>query len=373
MRSRYVISFTAGLAISAAAMYAALRNVPFGELIDSFVSFNPIWILPTLAIIMVSYALRAMRWGIILGSGFSLGFWQLFHPLMIGFMLNCILPGRVGELARPAILRQKDRIPFATGLATILAERFFDLCFMLLFLAVTLTAVHIDPQFDTRVGDYHLNRQVLERIGFGMLQLAVVLLSGVVLVSFERIRRLIARLIFSLPRLLVWLPDSAGRGVEQRLCHPLVGFMENIAEGLQLVKEPKRLINCLLLSLAIWLLNGLSFFLLAQASTGVDGLSFLEILAMMVIIMIFIALPSVPGFWGVWEAGGVFALSLFGISSQTASGYTLISHAVIILPVIAVGFVSAYAAGIDIHRLRQEEEVIDALEKKENESPGLIG
>ncbi len=366
-QSKVAISLTAGLAVSAAAMYAALRNVPFRELLDSLAAFKVIWILPAVVVILVAYGLRAVRWGIILRNIRPLGFWQLFHPLMIGFMLNCILPGRVGELARPAILRQKERVPFATGLATILAERVFDICFLLLFLAITLTAVPIDPRFDILAAGYHLSRATLVDIGFGLVQLAVVLLFGVVLVSFEKPRRLIAGLIFFLPRLFAWLPAAVGRRVEQKLCHPLVRFMENVAEGLQLVRDPRRLGLCLVLTLVIWLLFGLSYFLLAQASAGVDSLSFLQILAMMIIVMIFIALPSAPGFWGVWEAGGVFALSLFGISSQQASGYTLISHAVQILPVIAVGFVSAYAAGINIRRLRQEEEVIDALEQKEDE------
>ncbi|MEJ2691052.1 MAG: lysylphosphatidylglycerol synthase transmembrane domain-containing protein, partial [Deltaproteobacteria bacterium] len=365
-KSKVAISFGVGLAVSAAAMYAALRNVPFGELLESFASFKVIWILPAVVVILAGFGLRAVRWGIILRNSCSLGFWQLFHPMMIGFMLNSILPGRVGELARPAILRQKEKIPFATGLATILAERVFDICFLLLFLAITLSAVHIDPQYNVGVGGYHLTGETLVGIGFGMVQLAVVLLFGVVLVSFGKTRRLIASLIFFFPRLLAWLP-AVERFTEQRLCRPLVRFMENVAEGLQLVKDPKRLGLCLLLSLVIWLLFGLSYFLLAQASAGVDGLSFLQILAMMIIVMIFIALPSAPGFWGVWEAGGVFALSLFGINSQQASGYTLISHAVQTLPVIAVGFVSAYAAGINIRRLRQEEEVIDALEQTEGE------
>jgi len=36
---------------------------------------------------------------------------------MIGFMINCILPGRVGEVARPIILKKKENVPFSTGLA----------------------------------------------------------------------------------------------------------------------------------------------------------------------------------------------------------------------------------------------------------------
>lgn len=367
-RSTVVISFAASVVVSAVAMYAALRNVPFRELLDSFASFKLVWILPAVIVILTAFGLRAVRWGIILRNIRPLGFWQLFHPMMVGFMLNCILPGRVGELARPAILRQKEKIPFASGLATILAERVFDISFLLLFLAITLSAVHIDPHYGVRMGGYHLNRQTLVDIGFDLVQLIVVLLIGVVLVSFAKIRRLLAALILRLPRLLGWLPAPVGRWVERRLCHPLVGLMENVAEGLELVKDPMRLTLCLLLSLVIWLLFGLSFFLLAQASAGVASLSFLQILAMMVIVMILIALPSVPGFWGVWEAGGVFALSLFGINSRQASAYTLISHAVQMLPVIAVGFISAYAAGIDLRRLRQEEEVLDALERKEGSS-----
>ncbi len=367
-KSKVAISLVAGLAVSVGAMYAALRNVPYQELLDSLASFKVIWILPAVVVILVAFGLRAVRWGIILRNIRPLGFWQLFHPLMISFMLNCILPGRVGELARPAILRQKERVPFATGLATILAERVFDICFLLLFLAITLTAVHIDPRYEVRVGGYHLNRETLMDIGFGLVQLTVVLLIGIILVCFAKMRRLIAGLIYFLPRLVVWLPASVGRIVERRLCHPLVGVMENVAEGLELVKDPKRLSLCLLLSLVIWLLFGLSYFLLAQASAGVAGLSFPEILAMMIIVMIFIALPSAPGFWGVWEAGGVFALSLFGINSRQASGYTLISHAVQIFPVIAVGFISAYASGINIRRLCQEEEVINSLEQQEGAS-----
>jgi hypothetical protein len=52
---------------------------------------------------------------LILEPASKISFWKAFHPLMIGFMLNCILPGRVGEVARPAIL-QKTEIIFIQAL-----------------------------------------------------------------------------------------------------------------------------------------------------------------------------------------------------------------------------------------------------------------
>ena len=71
----------------------------------------------------------------------------------------------------------------------------------------------------------------------------------------------------------------------------------------------------------------------------------------MVIICFFISLPSVPGYWGLWEAGGVFALSLFGISANRAAGYALVNHAVQIFPVIIAGFVSAIITGVNIRKM----------------------
>ena len=74
----------------------------------------------------------------------------------------------------------------------------------------------------------------------------------------------------------------------------------------------------------------------------------------MVIICIFISLPSVPGWWGLWEAGGVFALSLFGISAKDAAGFTLANHAIQVIPVILIGFASAMILSVNIRRLSLE-------------------
>ena len=71
----------------------------------------------------------------------------------------------------------------------------------------------------------------------------------------------------------------------------------------------------------------------------------------MVIVSFFIALPSVPGFWGIWEAGGVFALSLFAIPAKEAAGFTLVNHAVQMFPIIFAGLASALITGVSIRQV----------------------
>ena len=93
--------------------------------------------------------------------------------------------------------------------------------------------------------------------------------------------------------------------------------MENFASGFSLLKYPKKILICTGLSVIIWSSAIFSYYIFMFGCPGIR-LSFAEISAVLVIICFFIALPSVPGYWGIWEAGGVFALALFGVSSKDA-------------------------------------------------------
>ena len=105
LTGKYGLSLLVGSTVSIAALYFAFRNIPFKDLLTYLLSINYFWIIPSIAVIMIVFSLRAVRWRYILASDHSVGYWQAFHPLMIGFMLNCILPGRVGEFARPVVLK----------------------------------------------------------------------------------------------------------------------------------------------------------------------------------------------------------------------------------------------------------------------------
>ena len=357
MKRNLTISLFVSVTLSAAALYLAFRNVPLSDLLTYLGSINYYWVIPSVAIALISFVVRVIRWQIILASVQRIGFWQAFHPLMIGFMVNCILPGRVGEVARPVILRQRENFPFSAGLATVAAERVFDVCILISLFVVVLATVPIQPDLYISFGKYRLDRDTLEMIGNGMLKLCVVLIAGIVMVTIEKTRNLINRLIMMVPALFVFISEKGRSKIHNRVSIPMVGMVDNFAKGFSLVRYPKKLISCILLSFAVWYLAVLSIYVMALGCPGVDGLSFLELAAVFVIICFFIALPSVPGFWGVWEAGGVFALSLFGVSAQNAAGFTLANHAIQMIPVIMVGIVSAVITGINILKVAYDKDV----------------
>ena len=154
----------------------------------------------------------------------------------------------------------------------------------------------------------------------------------------------------SIPHLFFWAGPEFKKKIQQKVCVALVRFVENFASGFTLVKYPSKICICLGLSIIIWSLLAFSYYLMAQGCPGIE-MSFTAIFAVMIIICFFIALPSVPGYWGIWEAGGVFALSLFGVGSEQAAGYTLSSHAIQIIPVIIAGLISAWITSVDIFKV----------------------
>ena len=353
MNKKMMISFIVGLVVSAAALYFAFLEVRPSELFNSLASINYFWVLPALVLVMISFYLRAVRWQIILTSTKKITIWRAFHPMMIGFMINCVLPGRLGEVARPIILQRKEKVPFTTGLATVAAERIFDICLLLLLFIVTVSAIQIRPDINVAVGKYQLNRETLEILFGGMLKLGAVLIAGIILITIRKVRYFFYGIIRYLPNLFFFVGPNLKKAIQEKFCEPLIGILENIAQGFTLIRYPKKIILCSLLSLSIWGLLAFSYYLFSLGSPGIN-LTFFEMSVVMVIICFFIALPSLPGWWGLWEAAGGFALSLFGVSSKEAFGFTLANHALQVFPVIIVGAVSAMILSVNIRQISFE-------------------
>ncbi len=350
MKKTMSVSFLVGMIISGIALYFAFRKVPFAELIAYLKSIDYFWTIPATLLILLAFALRVYRWRIILGATRRVGFWDAFHPLMIGFMLNCILPGRVGEISRPLILNQKTSVPFSTGLATVAAERAFDVVVLLLLLSWMLMDVKIDPALTITVGSYVLNKSLLMATATGIARLCFLLVAAMILLGFESCRNFFNRMILLLPRLFFFAGASFRQWVHEKVCLTLIRFMDSFAKGFLLLKDPKRMIGCFLLSLLIWGVSALSYYVMAMGAPGIR-LSLAQLSVVMVIICVFISIPSAPGFWGIWEAGGVFALALFNIPAKDAAGFTLANHAFQMLPVILVGAGSAIMTGVNVFQI----------------------
>lgn len=88
---------------------------------------NYFWIILALLLGVMAYFARAYRWKYVLEPiGFKTKFWNRYHAVMIGYLINLTIP-RAGEASRSAMLYRSDGVPFSSSFGTIIAERAVDL------------------------------------------------------------------------------------------------------------------------------------------------------------------------------------------------------------------------------------------------------
>jgi len=343
------LSLMAGLLLSLFALYFTFKNIPFVELVDYLRRVNYWWVIPSMALALMSFLIRVMRWQLLLDPVRRTGFVNAYHPLMIGFMANCLLPARVGELARPAIFSKREGVPFTKVLATVGVERALDVLVLILSFVTVFASVEISSSLHLTFAGYHLDKATLQMSGMTTLKLLLGLTLAIALVSLSKTRMVMKRVVLNLPNLLFFVSKSFREMMRQRFCTRLVGIIDNLAAGFELLKSPKKLGLCLVLSVLVWAVAGASYYVMAFGCPGIE-LSFFQMYAVMVILCFFISLPSAPGFWGLWEAGGVFGLLIFGIPAGEAAGFTLANHVFQMVPVILLGLVSLAIIGMTVVR-----------------------
>ena len=93
------------------------------------------WIILSVVLSVFALFSRAYRWKYLLEPlGYQTSFWNRYHALMIGYIMNLTIP-RAGEATRSLMLQRSDNVPFASSFGTIVAERVFDVV-MLGFVAL---------------------------------------------------------------------------------------------------------------------------------------------------------------------------------------------------------------------------------------------
>lgn len=110
----------------------AQKGIPESEcsllkkLWEDFASASLFWLFIVLICFMLSNISRALRWQMLLKPlGYTIGFWNSFLTIMLGYFANLGLP-RMGEFVRAGALSRNEDIPFEQVMGTIVTDRLFD-------------------------------------------------------------------------------------------------------------------------------------------------------------------------------------------------------------------------------------------------------
>ena len=245
---------------------------------------------------------------------------QTFLTVNEGYLLNNLLPFRLGEVGRAYLLSTKTSLGFWQVLPTILIERVLDLAMAAGLLLSSLPLV---------VGATWARQAVIAAV-------AIVALGLSGLFVLARRQDLILRIFERLSRRWAFL-QRIGQST-------LPAFLA----GLGVFNDGRVFLQAVGLMALNWLVAIGQYYVLLLAF--LPEASPLWAIFSLGVAALGIAAPSSPGAIGVLEISLVGALSLFGVDPSTALAFALVTH---LLNYVVTGTIGAYALTLDGQSLGQ--------------------
>jgi uncharacterized protein (TIRG00374 family) len=233
----------------------------------------------------------------------------LVPATMIGFMANSVLPLRAGEFVRVYVVARRWGHGFWTALATLIVERVLDSLVIVFIMGVLVLRIPVP--------------RTLEIGAAVLLAIDLVAVTVLCLLAVEpgRARRLVEHLTRR------W-PPLQGR---------IVGILETFVRGLEGIRTRAHLLPLVAWTVIIWVLQAFGAWAMLRALH--IELPWIAAWVVLAFVGLGVAIPSAPGYIGVFHAAATIALTIFGVPATAAFGYALLLHASSMLPIIVVGWV----------------------------------
>lgn len=286
----------------------ALPGFRLEQLPTLILDANPWWLLLAFCTYYVGFPLRGLRWAQLLrGIGFRLRVRDSTEIVFISWLVNCVVPAKLGDVYRAWLLRLNYSVSLTATFGTVFMERVFDL-FAIVILGLAAAF------WSFRSG---LSGQVSIIVGLGVVVVVVLAVALLVVRNFGR--RILVRL--PLPRGVLDLYDRFEEGVfsVDRTRVPLLG----------------------LLTFMIWTTEALRLLFVVEAmpfsvNLGISGAFFVALIASLLT-----AIPFTPAGLGVVEAGIVGILTVvYAVPPTEAAAIALLDRAISVLSVIVLGSIA---------------------------------
>lgn len=294
-------------------------------------SASPLWLAAAALIILPAYILRAIRWKLLLHPvKKNIRVSNTFWSTAVGFMVNTLIPIRLGEFVRAYILGEKEETGFGPSFSSIVVERTLDLIGLLSIGIVTMFLVSAQADLSDLAVNIFIAVAVL------ITAILAVIIAGIKKEAF--IIGLLTRITSKIPLVKKYTARTAE-------------FASSLIKGVQgLSQNPKMFIANLALTWILWLTQTFAIYLTFKAFNY--PISFTATILGGVLIYLSYILPATPGYVGSYEAFWVLIFTLLGVTqADLLLAMGVISHLIGLLPTIILGCVSVVWLGVSFEEI----------------------
>jgi len=337
------VGVAAGIGLAAALIAFVIyrwRTLGFSwrEFAHALVNVDWSWLTLAIALILATYAGRALRWEVMLRPlQKNTNLWRIFSATAIGFTA-VVLFGRAGEPVRPYLIARKEGVTFSSQVAAWVVERMLDLLMVLVIFGMALSQVsHSAIEHGPRV------KIVLATGGYtaGMAGVACLAL----LVGLRQFRGTVQHRLMDG---LSFLPEAATARIGKAL--------RSFGDGMESMRSGAR--TTLLVSYTVleWCVIAGAYYCVFKAFPATHQFGITDV----VILLGFVCFGSVvqiPGIGGGMQIATVLMLTeFFGVTLETATSIALILWIITFVTIVPMGLGLAFHEGIKWRNLRHIDE-----------------
>jgi uncharacterized protein (TIRG00374 family) len=278
-------------------LYFSLRGIDWAQVWQVLSRAN--WWLVGLALLVATVALflRAYRWRILLLSQGPVTIGSAFWATAGGYFGNNFLPARAGEVVRTMMVSSSAGLGRMFVLTTALTERLADAITLVLISSIVLLTLPVKPGwFDRAARPFAI-------IGFA---------GALAILVIPKLEKLWHNILLRLP-------------IPHAIRDKLVKILEQVHIGLRTFHDWQRLSGFLSITVVIWMLDALGTLI------GMHALGLTTTLPVALLLITGLglgsALPSTPGYVGIYQFVAVSVLTPFGFSRTNAIAYILLAQA----------------------------------------------
>ncbi|MFH1328822.1 MAG: lysylphosphatidylglycerol synthase transmembrane domain-containing protein [Candidatus Bathyarchaeota archaeon] len=314
--------------------------VGFDKLLTAIGKASPLWLLVSSLLLIPTWLLRAWRWKLLLiPVKKSIKISNTFWSTAIGFMINTLIPIRIGEFIRAYILGEKEKIGFPSSISSIVVERTLDMVGLLTLGLILLLILPVGVS----IPSWFLN-------AFVALAVLVVVILVVIVVGTKRegvVLNVISRII---------RPISFLSKRREKILNAVKGFFD----GMKVVSQsPRLLLKTLTPTYALWILQ---LFIIWSIFKAFDHPASLLIILLGAVILYFTyIIPAAPGYVGSYEAYWTIIFLALGITQiDLLLAMGLVSHLIGVITMIVLGCIGTVWLGLSfeqVFRLRRPDKV----------------
>lgn len=300
--------FSIGIAATLVSAALLSRMIDWRATRDALAAADPTFIALAVACLVLSLAAKAIRWRLLLPNESPVSRRRLFRIMHISFLLNNILPARLGDVARVAMTSNQPGIRFGHVLSSLLTERVTDSVTLLSCFVLVSPFLPIPEAY---VSWLHIAWFVLAGLAGSV---AVGILARHALARASARLRLGAKLPFGRA-----LREEAG----------------SFRDGWRQLFSRQHVLRIWGWSGAAWL-GAFAINYLLMRALRIDTPVTVAVLLTCTTNLAML-LPSSPGYLGVFHAAATLSLLPFDVGASQAFSFAILAHLVNVLPVSILG------------------------------------